>query len=474
MRAPPPPGLCLPALGLFALGLLIHGLWALSIPVPVDWDPAYYREIAGNIAAGEGAVTHAGVLWGLAELGLPQPADLHWSPLPSRVLVPGLWLWPAHGDQLVSVVLGALWAPLAWVIARSLKASPRSALLAGLIGATGLGYARFLSTPDSIALAGVCGGLLTWGLASRRWWLAAMGAALLALTRGEGFLVAGLAGVALLSRRELRGALMVGGAGILSWGAWQARCVLVGGEIWLSQRAQVAVQVDYLAFVRAESSSSSLLERLGFVVGELPEAALIILLASAVLGLPLAGGASRQRGQAAWIRAFWLTLFALPVLVLGLAPAVAASGSVFRSLACLAPAMAALMGVGLERAAEWGSARRGYPPAFVFTLGLLGVGGLSLGVGWSTLKARPSRALSCPELKGPVLASDPLSLADRCGVDAWLLPGGAQPDAVRDLVRSQGISEAVIREGDGLAMDPEQAAALLGWTLDPQGVLRSD
>ncbi|MFT5582670.1 MAG: hypothetical protein ACI9VR_000246 [Cognaticolwellia sp.] len=456
---------------LFALGLLVHGLWALSIPVPVDWDPAYYREVAGNIVAGEGAVTHVSLLWGLSELGLPHVADLHWSPVPSRILVPGLWLWPAHGDQLITVLLAALWAPLAWVLSRNLNPeSPKAALWAGLMASTGLGAARFLSTPDSIAIAGVLGGGLFLALLQERWSVAALLLAAFALCRGEGFLLSGLISLVLLFHRRLGPALLLGASGPLAWGLWQLRSWRAGGQAWLTLRQQVTVQLDYGAWVRGEPGVAWVGERVSFVLQALPGAAFAVLLASAIFLIPLA--LFRKRGQLPAAQALWLGLALLPPAVLVLAPAVAASGSVFRSVAVFLPMLAALAGGGLERAATLGTQLRGYPKAFVVGLALLGVGLISVGVGWGTLQAKPSRAVICPQGPGPYLASDPLSLSDRCAVEAHLLPRGVNEQEARRYLDQHPVNGAVLRAGDGLGLRPEEGERLLGWKADPQGILR--
>jgi hypothetical protein len=175
-------------LGLALLGLLWHGLWATTVPGPLDWDPAYYRDVAQHILAGEGAVSGAAWQAALTAGPLPVPADLHWMPLPSRVLLPGLALWPARGDQLTTALLAAAWAPLAWALARALGLRPAAAALAGLWAATGLGWVRFLSTPDVFALYGVIGavGWLAVLRGATGW--AAASAVAAALSRGDGFL----------------------------------------------------------------------------------------------------------------------------------------------------------------------------------------------------------------------------------------------------------------------------------------------
>jgi len=458
---------------LFGLGLLVHGLWALSIQVPVDWDSAYYREVAGNIGAGEGAVTHVSLLWGLSELGLPQVADLHWSPLPSRVLVPGLWLWPAHGDQLITVLLAALWAPLAWALSKSLNpGDPRGALWAGLMASTGLGAARFLSTPDSIAISGVLGGGLFLALIKERWAVAALLLAAFALCRGEGFLLSGLIGLILLLHRRWGPALLLGATGPVAWGLWQLRSWHAGGQAWLTLRQQVAVQLDYGAWVRGEPSLGWTGERVSFVLQAFPGAVFTVLLASAVFLIPLA--LLRKQGQLPAAQVLWLGLFLMPPAVLVLAPALAASGSVFRSTAVFMPMLAALAGGGLEHAATWGAERRGYPKAFVVGLALTGVGLISAGVGWGTLQAKPSRELTCPHGPGPYLASDPLSLSDRCAVQAHLLPRGVSEQEIRKYLDQYPVQGAVLHTGDGLGLGPEEGSLLLGWQADPQGILRPE
>ncbi len=223
-------------LGLWALGVLVHGAWALTVAGPTDWDPAYYSEVAANLAAGEGAVTRAAWLHAWLPSALPQPADLHWMPLPSRVLVPEALL--GGWGQVTTVLLGACWAPLAWALARALGAAPGVALLAGVLGASGLGYARFLSTPDSIALYGVVGSVGWLALARSRlserslpvW------AALAALTRGDGFLL----GLAWSGPRRWWAGL----AGLGAFAAWQLRGVAVGGERFLALRRSVASAVS--------------------------------------------------------------------------------------------------------------------------------------------------------------------------------------------------------------------------------------
>jgi hypothetical protein len=232
------------------------------------------------------------------------------------------------------------------------------------------------------------------------------------------------------------------------------------------------VQLDYGAWVRGEPGLALVGERVSFVLQALPGAAFAVLLASAIFLIPLA--LLRKRGQLPAVHALWVGLLLLPPGVLVLAPAIAASGSVFRSVAVFLPMLAALAGAGLERAAAWGAEKRGYPRAFVVGLALLGVAVISGGVGWGTLQAKPSRAVVCPSGPGPYLASDPLSLSDRCGVETHLLPRGVSAKELRIYLDKYPVNGAVLRDGDGLGSGAEEGAALLGWKADPQGILRPE
>ena len=246
----------------------------------------------------------------------------------------------------------------------------------------------------------------------------------------------------------------------------------VMSQAWLTLRQQVAVQLDYGAWVRGEPSLGWTGERVSFVLQAFPGAVFTVLLASAVFLIPLA--LLRKQGQLPAAQVLWLGLFLMPPAVLVLAPALAASGSVFRSTAVFMPMLAALAGGGLEHAATWGAERRGYPKAFVVGLALTGVGLISAGVGWGTLQAKPSRELTCPHGPGPYLASDPLSLSDRCAVQAHLLPRGVSEQEIRKYLDQYPVQGAVLHTGDGLGLGPEEGSLLLGWQADPQGILRPE
>jgi hypothetical protein len=106
--------------GLFGLALMMR-LWAVaSISFPLTEGSAYYVAVARNLVTGRGLEIDA--IWSYATppLTLPRPAFELWQPLASFVAaVPMTMLGPTFSTaQLGFAVLGALLAPLTWLVAR--------------------------------------------------------------------------------------------------------------------------------------------------------------------------------------------------------------------------------------------------------------------------------------------------------------------------------------------------------------------
>jgi hypothetical protein len=366
-------------------------------------------------------------------------------PLPSRLLVPGLWAWPAHGDQLVTVLLAALWGPLAALLAGRLGAARREVVLAGLFGVLGGGYVRFLSTPDSIALYGVLGGL-AWLAADRSQGVLTAGlAAALALTRGDGFLLAPCLGLVLLLRGRRGHALLTALAGPGAWALWQLRGLAAGGPGVVEMRREMSKAVHMDEVLTGTIKGAAAAERLGVVVQELGEAVQTALLVGIVV-LPLfaLGGALLHR-QRALVKGVVGYALLMPVLTLLLAPAIAASGTPFRSGAALYLPAAALAAVAAGALGRLGQERRGYPrgmvEGLVFITHLVGTLGLGLGLA----RARPGPLVDCGALEQvphdqAVFTGRPLELRGACGHRAVLMraddsPGALQRWTVRHDVR---------------------------------------
>ena len=106
--------------GLYLLALVIRLIAAEQMPFPTTEPSAYYVDVARNVVAGEGLVSHGVWSYATPPLEVPKPAFELWLPMASFVsLVPMAILGSSYGAaQLGGALLGALVAPLAWAIAR--------------------------------------------------------------------------------------------------------------------------------------------------------------------------------------------------------------------------------------------------------------------------------------------------------------------------------------------------------------------
>ncbi len=408
---------------LFLVAVAWHIAWAGTVATPSDWDPAYYLSVARHLVAGDGAVTDA--VWNLGWLPpeLRHPADLHWMPLPSRVLVPFLALWPAGGwraAQLCSVLLAAGWAPLGWAWARRLGAERLPAWCAGLIAAFAGGYVRTITTPDSIALYGLLGGSALLA-ASRRLPVTVPLVLAVALTRGDGFLL----GLACALAWPGTGGWRVAAAGLGATAAWALRCWLLAGEGWIALRERAANSLSLGQILAPPAPPApSIADRFAFLLHELPTIGAVALVVSGgVLVWPAALELVKRRRE----RELWpIAAYALgfPVVIHLLAPAVAAEGSVYRSDAALFVPMAALAAVGAA------NLTKRYHPAFlpgilvVATLVSATVTGLEYTRVLSQLGEDCTALASVPK-GSAVLSYDPIGVEARCGHPGAIMARGA-------------------------------------------------
>lgn len=464
-------------LGLSLLALIWHAFWATTIPEPVDWDAAYYLDVARNIVAGRGAVT--GVVWHLAGLpeALPQPADLHWMPVPSRILVPFVWLGDGMGASVASVLLMTGWVPIAACLARALEASRAGGVCAGFLAAMAGGYVRFGSTPDSMAVFGLVAGLAWLSAVRGRAGLAALCVFIAAWTRGDGFLLSPAVGIVFVASGARWRGWAVSAVGPLAFGLWTGRSMLVGGAPWWSARLASgrAQHIHDLQLGRA--IELGILLRFDAVVDGLTSAVTTSLLVGVGLlpFLAVAGGwMHRRHPLLPGVAAYALAL--VPVTHL-LAPGVAASGTTFRSGAALFPVMCALGGVAAVQLGRLGHRYRGYPPwlvPMVVAVGF-GIGSGALGVG--TWTARPGPGVVCqPSMvddEAPVFSGRPLLVRSTCLRDSVALYKGEEPSAVGRRAVRYGIQEAWLpeRDPDPLVATRDDAARLLpGWQERAPGV----
>ncbi len=197
---------------LYVLALAARLVVMAGFMDPAYPDSFYYVNVARQLAAGHGFSTD--VVWIFAEVGgkipaspvLPIASNAHWMPLASLVQVPFIWvLGPtALASALPFAILGALSAPLAWLIARDAGSLALVAVGAGVLMVVPALSFAFMVQPDNFSLYQplVAGALLLAGRGlrgnSRSFALAGLLGGLATLSRNDGVLVLAVLGAAFL------------------------------------------------------------------------------------------------------------------------------------------------------------------------------------------------------------------------------------------------------------------------------------
>ena len=203
---------------LYGLALVVRGLLIWHFPDPAYPDSAYYVDVARSLQAGHGF--NIDLVWIFAEVGgkipavptLPIPSNGHWMPLASIVQVPFLAVFGnvAWAAAAPFALIGALAAPLTWVIAREVGARPSVAIGAGVLVAIPALSTVYMVQPDNFSLY--------QPLVVAALWMAARG------LKGSGgsFVLGGLfAGLATLSRND--GLLVLATLGLaFAWDRWRS------------------------------------------------------------------------------------------------------------------------------------------------------------------------------------------------------------------------------------------------------------
>lgn len=464
-------------LQLYGAGALMATLVSWRVWEPVDWDPAYYVAVARHIAGGEGPMT--GAVWSLGWTPptLPYPADLWWMPLPSRILVPGLWLWPAGGDHLTTALVSAFWGPLAYLHARALGAEARAASVAGWLAAGGLAYAPFVGTPDSVALMGTLGGAATLSVlrGEIRW--AAVWCGLAALTRNEGAL---LGPVLALGLTSWRGAAAVAAPGPILAGLWHLRNYGIGGPDYLRARSLASNVVDVEGLtdlVLANAEPLGLVDRILWVLAHgVGPVALVWVFALPFPTIPLLLWKCREQ---AWVRGVAVWVLGVPWLLLVMAPGVTASGSLFRGSVAAMPAVVGLLGASLPALGAWGERQRGYDRRFLpgLVVGAAALVGLAVTVSF-TMGPTIDREALCLQSGAlppgrPMFHPMPLLAESRCRRPAVVLVRGMTSEQALELAARYGINDAFIPNGADHLDEKDVAGLLPGWSPAGQGWWRA-
>lgn len=193
-------------LAVLALGTRLAA--ALLVDYAPYTDPAYYRLVADQLAAGHGFTVP--VLWSFLEVGgrlpahpaLPVPSNGHWMPLTSMLAAGSIWslggiLGEGRAAQVPTILLGSALVPFTYLISRQLWDARFTAWVAALLVL--LAGPLLVMTPlvDSFAVFGAAGSLCIWSsikaVHSPRAgpWLVAAGAAaaLATLARVDGALL---------------------------------------------------------------------------------------------------------------------------------------------------------------------------------------------------------------------------------------------------------------------------------------------
>lgn len=445
---------------LAALGVGMRLGWAAWSPTPWDDDALYYQLVADNIVAGRGAVTDAVFILAAPPAALPAAADVYWMPLPSRVIVPLTALLGELGGPLTAALLGAVAAPLAWLLARdSLSAPARVAGLAGLLAASGGYLLRPLSTADCHALTAALGALGFWAVSRQRLGPAVLAAAGLALTRSDGFLLAAALGLALPLRR---GAL-VAGAGLAATGLWTLRIAAVAGTPAVAAKGLAGRATRYSDLFTGQVADVRLPERLARA-GEAMATALPDYWGLSTLGLfapLLLWGAWRHRQQP-WVRAWAAAFLGLPVLSCVLAPIVVEHGTLHRTGAALLAPSAVLLAAGIDALVSWLHDRRGYPrlPALGFVAIVYLGCSVWLGLLLRAAEGSPPDCAALPG-EGPVFTTDPLRVAYHCRRPAVAYSAEVPAETLAQLQARYGVCWAMT------ARPPDN---LPGWAPGEAGV----
>lgn len=202
---------------LFIAGLLIAFAAASLERVPGYMDADYYYAGALRIVEGEGA--NEPYLWNYlnAPDALPVAAFGYWMPLVSLVAAAGLALAPGlgfFGARLGLIFLAACIPPLTAQLSMRITGQPRLARLGGLLALFPGFYLAYQTTTDAFAIYMVLGGLFLLLSFEESGWLATRPAELRLFVLGL------LAGLLHLTRAD--GLLWLGGAGIVCL-AWYIR-----------------------------------------------------------------------------------------------------------------------------------------------------------------------------------------------------------------------------------------------------------
>ena len=341
--------------------LLLRVASGAIVAQPGYTDAYYYIDVASRLARGLGLT--ADFVWAPLELGpLPVASHRFWMPLASTLQAVGIagvggLVGEFRAAQATVILVAAFVPPVTYLLARSLGAAPRTALVALALAGLGGLFAPAWVTLDGFAVAALLGGLffLAFARAAQGSWragaLAGLLVGLLYLARAEAALF-GLALIALVAAPRTRTAGIAGSGVALAIGAaWMARDLSLGiPSDYASRTTFLARYADFFALGNVATVASV---PLGDSIGARAAA-----LATNAATFASAFGYLLLVPLAVALRALWprpeVRAWAVLALVLFLAESLvwtlhSVRGSYFHSLAALYAFGLAAAAVGAER-----------------------------------------------------------------------------------------------------------------------------
>lgn len=185
------------------IALVVQAFWALSSPYPTYFDAFYYTTNAQRLAEGHGLTQE--IIWQYLDQpqSLPVSSFTYWMPLPALVAALGYTVSDSFRAAQFPFWLMASFLPwMSYGIAWHLKHTRWISRTAALFTAAGGFYASYWNQPTTFALFAWLGGgcLFALALAHERkkwgyWLLAGVLAGLSHMTRADGLLLLGVAGI---------------------------------------------------------------------------------------------------------------------------------------------------------------------------------------------------------------------------------------------------------------------------------------
>ncbi len=368
---------------LFFIGLLVPFIVSRFQDLPGYMDADYY--FAGGIQLAQGKGFTEPYIWNYLSdpQSLPNPSHTYWMPLASIVSALGMWmtgLTTYAAGRAPFILLSACVPVLTATLAFNISRQSRLAMVSGLLAIFSMYYAPFMPVPDNYAIYMLLGAtFLLLAPRTEKWIPLALGAlaGLLTLSRSDGLLWLGLAGLIPLSLRERAGVrvnissiISVGLLTILGYlltmGFWHYRNFTLfdsflapgGGRLlWLENYNQTFIYPpDALTregFLQA-GWSAALQDRLAALISNLSNTFAaqgeIFLLPFIIIGLWVLRKELRTKIAVTG----WLILFAVMTIIF---PFAGSRGSFFHAGAAFQPMWWVAAPIGLDVVISWLRAR---------------------------------------------------------------------------------------------------------------------